>query len=783
MKKIAWFLCLLAACFSIAACSHSSGTGSTGGGGGSGTGDNIGGTGGNSGGTGGNVGNGGGNSGGTGVEYDPPQKRDDTLYIHYLRDEADYDDWHVWSWGQGNGGTWYESVDTDSSGAIFAIPFDDYDGTVTQVNFIVAKGDWLAKDVPNNCLVKLSEASKVDNSYHWYVEQGKSDMGSGTFGTSQNVEHTHTFDTANWITDVNYHWHAATCEHETLTQDKATHNFDGNRCTVCQYTLQQGSGDVSIVFDAGEGAFSSGQSSISIRPDTDGKVDIYESPLRDGCAFAGWYNGNNVKFDSNTSYSVSQTFTARYMAGSGNGVYTALFDTDSNVSIKIDMSDAEWTKLNNDFYNNSKSPIYRKADSVTIGITTDEGRLDYYYEEVGVRLKGNTSRHSFYDNGFYQSAHFKLSFGETFDSADEYSASEIKTWSDSAARKARKKRTFATMEKIDVKYNATKDESYVRELYALKLFRDNGVVAPQGTLCALTARNKDRDFINLGVYRVLEPVDSVFIKRHFPDDSTGDLYKCTWSGSYGSDFTTTVNGDGNSLIGVEDELARKFYTYDKKTNKKVYDLGGNVDIASMRDFIGAVGSADANRLAQLVDIDYFAKFEAVNYILGNPDCIRNNKNNFYTYFRPSDGKAIFIPFDYDRCLGITYQWNPTGNACTELNPYDTRTAAYGDQVNPIYIKLIDKGAPYGQGSALMKYRDNLVAIKGISSLTASAFEAYKDMYKNKYADVASSAVRFTGDNIISNDLQFDRNYGGNMSYSEYIGKKLNTLNNNIDNYR
>ncbi|MCM1367780.1 MAG: CotH kinase family protein [Roseburia sp.] len=790
MKKIAWFLCVLAACFSIVACSHTSSSSS---GGGSGNNDSIGGGsensengGGSGGGSGGGTGGGGSGSGvDFGGGYVPSMKADNTLYIHYLRDDADYEDWHVWHWGQtGVDAAWYEAVGTDASGAVYAIQLNTPVNENDFINFIVAKGEWEEKDVKPDCTVRLADAGKVDKSYHWFVEKGKSDMGNGSLGGQSSNVHEHTYDMTTWGTDANYHWRKATCDHKDKVKDKAPHTFNGNTCTICAYVrASQGDGEVKIVFDAGSGEFSSGDSTVTVRPDSDGKVDIFESPKSDGCAFAGWYNSSNVKFDADTVYSTSQTFTAKYMVGSGNGVYTALFDPDSTVSVKIDMSDAEWRKLNNDIVQNRKSDIYRKADSVTVGITTDEGRLDYYYEEVGVRLKGNTSRHDFYgSNGFYQSVHFKLSFGETFDDVTEYSPSEIKTWNSSAERKARKNRTFATLEKLDIKYNATKDESYVRELFAFKTFRDNGIAAPQATLGALTAKNKNDDFINLGVYRIMEPVDKIFIQRNFPGDDTGDLYKCTWT-SMGSDFTTTENEDGCSLIGVEDVSTGKFYTYDKKTNKKALDLSGNADVSSMSDFIHAVNSASAAGLAQYIDIDLFAKFEAVNYLLGNPDCIRNNKNNFYTYFRPSDGKAVFIPFDYDRCLGVTYQWDPSGDACTGLSPYTTRTATRNwsnGQKNPIYIKLIDRGAPYGSGSALMKYRDNLIALKNSSAITASAFSTYMNAYKSKYESVASNAIAFN--DKISNNLQFGRNDGGNMSYSEYITKKLNTLNSNLDNY-
>ena len=36
-----------------------------------------------------------------------------------------------------------------------------------------------------------------------------------------------------WSTDQEYHWHAATCEHESLTKDKAEHTFVDGVCSAC----------------------------------------------------------------------------------------------------------------------------------------------------------------------------------------------------------------------------------------------------------------------------------------------------------------------------------------------------------------------------------------------------------------------------------------------------------------------------------------------------------------------------------------------------------------------
>lgn len=553
-------------------------------------------------------------------------------------------------------------------------------------------------------------------------------------------------------------------------------------CVVCAACTVNDSdnhvdNDFVISFSAGQGMFLNGETVMDVKPDDSGRVIMDSEPRRDGYAFAGWFDGE-TEFNTSSVYTKKQTFIAKYVFGGERIVYDALFDENSQISVDINMSDAEWKKLNQDFidFNNkgSKSPIYRMADSVTIGIDEGNGLLNFYYEEVGVRMKGNTSRHQFYgDKGFFDNIHMKLSFKQTFDDLDDgYKQNELKEWTDTAKRDERKARTLGGMDKIDLKYNSTADETYVRELYAMKLFRDNGIYAPNVTLCALTALEKDSTKKNLGVYRIHEPVDEAFITNKIGETKVGDLWKCTYTKTGPADLT---DYDLEKRVGVEDELKGKFYSYDKKTNKKKDKITGLRDFSSIKNFIKAINESNAD-YESLIDVDYFAKFEAVNYILGNPDCIRNNYNNYYLYFR-ADGKAIIIPYDYDRCLGITKDWNPTGSANMYVTPY-TRTVAAtgGGQNNPLYKNLIDKGAPTTSGSVLMLYRQNLMDLSSSQALTAYEFNAYKDNYKAKYKDYTSTAIK-------SNGLAFDDSYTGNVAYSVYIQTKLKTLKDNIDNYR
>ena len=79
-------------------------------------------------------------------------------------------------------------------------------------------------------------------------EQGKSGKTSGS-------KHVHTFNTAVWEHDDDYHWHPATCEHTSQKGDKAKHEFgepsekvdptctkDGHqkvKCSICQAEVDQ----------------------------------------------------------------------------------------------------------------------------------------------------------------------------------------------------------------------------------------------------------------------------------------------------------------------------------------------------------------------------------------------------------------------------------------------------------------------------------------------------------------------------------------------------------------
>lgn len=439
-------------------------------------------------------------------------------------------------------------------------------------------------------------------------------------------------------------------------------------------------------------------------------------------------------------------------------IYQQLFDPNSKLQIDLDMSDKELQKLQDDYerYRNmgSKSPIYRLG-TMTITVTTARGTVSYQIPEVGVRMKGNTSRTSFYnqEEGIYKYIHFKFDFQETFDD-EEYYGSDSKVWESEDARDARKDRTFATLEKLEMRWNKLYDSTYLRESYAYEVYRSEGVLAPQCNIGALTWSGK-----RMGIYTVEEPVDKLFIERNVPaEDQGGDLYKLGWT-SDGATFTNT------NSIGVEDEDKCQFFVYDLKTNKKksTHD--------ALKNMINTLnsGSVTKESFAGVVDVDNFLRFAAVSYFMGNPDDLRNNYNNCYVYFLKSSGKAVFIPYDYDRCLGINREYNPNGNSMTRDDPYGN-----GNQRSPLYRYSVDKGGYYTE-----EYTQVLLQVAENQLLTPEAFEARFNTAASLYRDLVTPERNLR--NAEGRDFSFDLNRGGsasggdNMSFKDYITAKMDAF--------
>ena len=450
-------------------------------------------------------------------------------------------------------------------------------------------------------------------------------------------------------------------------------------------------------------------------------------------------NGNNggaqtPAFDfSDSATAQNGSFYKKYSQEEKQLYYT-LWQETTSVSVKIDITPYELEKINEAYVdwsntrNTTKIDTYRKCN-----LTITVNGTDYFFQDVGIRMRGNSSKREFCNqNGnVYAFVHFRFNLTETFD-GEEYAAgswaSEIaETWTDDAERDARKDRSFATMEKFYYKWNKNYDNTYMREVYANRMFRANGVLAPHITMTQLLLKQQG-NFENLGVGNLYETIDKQFIKRNFPNDKGGDLYKCTYTNgpadltNYGSYGVETPTQTFSYSLKTNDDRTSPDYNHHKYF-KALVDVLKTSQTAA--DF--------SEKLESVVDMNYFAAFEAVNYLLGNPDCIRNNANNYYMYFLPSNGMMYLIPYDYDRCLGINMDWNPTNDGVTSVKPFQTNGAAMETQ-NPLYRKTI---LSTGLSKYQNLYREKLQAVLDGQWFTYENFRTLYLAYKSTYENVAA----------------------------------------------
>lgn len=408
-------------------------------------------------------------------------------------------------------------------------------------------------------------------------------------------------------------------------------------------------------------------------------------------------------------------------------LFYSLWKNDTTISFQIDIEPSELYAMSYAYDHKWENPelleMYRKCN-----LTIVVNGVSYYFEEVGIRMHGNTSKRAFCnENGImYALVNFRFKFTETFD-GDEYEGTSIyhdwqkDTPEGKAARKARKARTFATMEKCYIKWNKSYDTSYTREVFASRLLWQYGIMNPHVTWTNIAIK-QNGSMENVGMGTLYETIDEEFVNRYFDkEDQGGDLYKCLYQGAP-ADMTKFEN------YGIE--TASWTPTYDLKTNNDP-DEEGYSDHHRLREFISEINTLDPYEegfetdLEKIVPMNYFAQMEAVNYLLGNPDCIRNNYNNYYTYFAPN-GLAIFGVYDYDWSLGNT--WDNHNIKMENIAP-NSLEGGLGKCKNPLYRKTFLEGGNSYYNNLLNEF---VAKVLQDDYFTSTYFNALLEAFEKNY---------------------------------------------------
>jgi hypothetical protein len=170
--------------------------------------------------------------------------------------------------------------------------------------------------------------------------------------------------------------------------------------------------------------------------------------------------------------------------------------------------------------------------------------------------------------------------------------------------------------------NSVQDPTYLSEEFCRELFLEAGVPVPRARPARVELNGRD-----LGVYVLVEGWDREFLQRNFKDPS-GTLY------------------DGGFTKDVADSLTlNSGATPPEQPERKAL-----VEAARESD--------PARRLARLnevLDVEKFLTFVALDVMLWDWDGYAMNHNNWRLYHDPSTGKMVFMPHGMDQML-----WQPEG---------------------------------------------------------------------------------------------------------------------------
>ena len=311
-----------------------------------------------------------------------------------------------------------------------------------------------------------------------------------------------------------------------------------------------------------------------------------------------------------------------------------VFNLNEVPSITIEVPLVEWNKLltNYDLNSANDKKVLSRFTYINNGAST-------VINNVGLRLKGNTSRRrpegsngQLHDavNPDWHHSHFAIDFSKFVDG-----------------------QTFKGLDKLNLKWFKD-DATYIREIYCYDLFKRFGCwQAPLASYCKVSIKVEgDATPAYFGVYAMIENIDETYIASHSSQwgAGTGFLWKGGWSGSQNANFVQT------SSIGVEDvnidPALSVYYAYDLKTRKDELPAAKAQLIQFITDLNTKTGAAFQTWIEQKMDVPFFVKTYATNVVLGMWDDYWVNGNNFYFYFAPN-GKAYFIPYDYDNTLGTS----------------------------------------------------------------------------------------------------------------------------------
>jgi spore coat protein H len=183
-------------------------------------------------------------------------------------------------------------------------------------------------------------------------------------------------------------------------------------------------------------------------------------------------------------------------------------------------------------------------------------------------------------------------------------------------------RRLESLERMTLNNNQ-QDPGNTHQCITYQLFRDAGLPAPRCNFARVSMNGQD-----LGIYTHVESIKEQFLARNFASDD-GNLYEAQFAdfGQYTKEnFQLKTNEDSN-------------------------------DRSDLDAVVNALQADDENLpalLDQVVDVDEFLSYWAMESITGHWDSATGNANNNFVYNDPATGVFHYIPWGADGSMELAH---------------------------------------------------------------------------------------------------------------------------------
>lgn len=235
------------------------------------------------------------------------------------------------------------------------------------------------------------------------------------------------------------------------------------------------------------------------------------------------------------------------------------------------------------------------------------------WSNVGIRFKGNSSLRTTYLTGIK-----KLSFKLDFDQFEDQFPSI-------------KNQRFYGFKQLNLKNNFN-DPSLMREKVAADLFAEFGLTTAKTSFYQVFV-DFGEGSVYFGVYSMVEEVDDTVIKTGNTAPK-GNLYKpegFAASLANGSFNKNSMHLKNNKKANDYSDVEKLYAVLNSKIRTTNYKLW-------------------KSQLNEILDVNIFLKYLAVNNVIQNWDTYGNTIHNYYLYHNPLSDKLEWIPWDNNEAL-------------------------------------------------------------------------------------------------------------------------------------